>query len=464
MKTINKLLVLLAFVMLSSSSYAQLRVSNFWSTSNTANASAFLDASSNSSYNGTVNLGKGLVFPRTDLSTFTFSPSVAIGTPANYPTRFDGMIVYNTAVSGVALQGATEGELTPGFWYYDNKSATLLGGTWKQLGSGAAAPLTNGNGSVQYNATTQKLEYWNGSEWALVPCNAICNDGGTGTAPATPEAMTISPSSVAQGATFTISVPEVPGATSYTWTLPNGLTGTSTTNTITVTADNVGTYAAGSISVTANNANGSSQPRSNTETVTVAAATPEGAVTINGIHWATRNVDTFRNFVANIYDYGMFYQWNRATAWANSGDVSGWSNTAAAGTTWAPDPCPAGFRVPTNTELTNLHDQVATNSVWVTDAQANTAGVGAAVAGRIFGNGTVIPAAGTFNPATMLFLPATGFRNTTGALGGQGTLGYYWSSTESTSGFAWRFYFSSVSCNMSGGNSANGYSVRCVAE
>jgi hypothetical protein len=119
--------------------YAQLRVSNFSSISNTANASAFLDASSNSAYNGTANIGKGLVFPRTDLSTFTFSPSTAIGTAINYPTRFDGMIVYNTKTGGAAGQGNTEGELAPGFWYYDNKTTTLLGGTWKPLG-GKDAP------------------------------------------------------------------------------------------------------------------------------------------------------------------------------------------------------------------------------------------------------------------------------------------------------------------------------------
>jgi len=56
----------------------------------------------------------------------------------------------------------------------------------------------------------------------------------------------------------TYTVDEVPGATSYTWTLPSGLTGTSSTNSITVTATAAGT---GDISVTASNSCGASVAR-----------------------------------------------------------------------------------------------------------------------------------------------------------------------------------------------------------
>jgi hypothetical protein len=58
------------------------------------------------------------------------------------------------------------------------------------------------------------------------------------------------------GTTITYDVPLVSGATSYTWTLPSGWSGTSTSNSITVTTgDNSGT-----ISLTANNSCGSSTP------------------------------------------------------------------------------------------------------------------------------------------------------------------------------------------------------------
>ena len=100
------------------------------------NSSAFIDASSNTINNGTVGVGKGLVFPRVDLSTFAFVGTG--GVPNNFPSRFDGMIVYNTKDGGTANAGSTQGTLSPGFWFYENKSTTVAGGTWKPLGSSAA--------------------------------------------------------------------------------------------------------------------------------------------------------------------------------------------------------------------------------------------------------------------------------------------------------------------------------------
>lgn len=114
----------------------------FTSTANTAVAtgSSFLDASSNSTNNSSTSIGKGLVFPRVTLSTFTFG-SAATGIGNAYPSRYDGMIVYNTSTSGTVpvAGGLTQGTLTEGFWYYENKSSTLTGGTWKPLGGLSAS-------------------------------------------------------------------------------------------------------------------------------------------------------------------------------------------------------------------------------------------------------------------------------------------------------------------------------------
>lgn len=101
------------------------------------NSSAFLDASSNSAYATSVNSGKGIVFPRVDLTTFNAFLGVS-GSATSFRTRYDGFIVYNTATSGVAGVGATQGTLTPGFWYYENSTAdvgvgSISGGTWKPL-------------------------------------------------------------------------------------------------------------------------------------------------------------------------------------------------------------------------------------------------------------------------------------------------------------------------------------------
>lgn len=122
------------------SAYSQVRLV---STANTSvNSSAFIDASSQNTNNGTVGTGKGMVFPRVDLSTFVFV-SGTTGVATNFPTRYDGMIVYNTKDGGAANVGTTQGTLIPGFWFYENKSSSLTGGTWKALGSGAAGSVTD---------------------------------------------------------------------------------------------------------------------------------------------------------------------------------------------------------------------------------------------------------------------------------------------------------------------------------
>ncbi|WP_046245548.1 carbohydrate-binding protein [Hymenobacter terrenus] len=73
---------------------------------------------------------------------------------------------------------------------------------------------------------------------------------------------------VAAGSTQTYSVAVVPGATAYTWTLPTGWAGTSTSTSITATAGNAG----GTISVKASNACGAS-----IATTTAVSVTPLGA-------------------------------------------------------------------------------------------------------------------------------------------------------------------------------------------
>jgi len=79
-------------------------------------------------------------------------------------------------------------------------------------------------------------------------------NGPGGSVPATPG--TISAMHRFVCSTNSYSITPVSGATSYTWTLPNGWSGTSTTNSILATAGTSGT-----ISVTANNIFGSSPPR-----------------------------------------------------------------------------------------------------------------------------------------------------------------------------------------------------------
>lgn len=109
--------------------HSQVRMTGI--TNSTVSSSAFIDASSNNTNNISLGTGKGLVFPRVDLSTFVFLGITGIA--SNFPSRFDGMIVYNTKDGGSANVGTTSGILTPGFWFYENKSTTTTGGTWKPI-------------------------------------------------------------------------------------------------------------------------------------------------------------------------------------------------------------------------------------------------------------------------------------------------------------------------------------------
>ncbi len=97
------------------------------------------------------------------------------------------------------------------------------------------------------------------------------------------------------------SIPEAAGATSYTWTLPTGMTGTSTTNSITVATGT--TFCNGIIKVTANNNCGSST--ASQLSLTAISAVPATPTTITGsTSFCTAGVYTYTvGAVANATDY-----------------------------------------------------------------------------------------------------------------------------------------------------------------
>jgi hypothetical protein len=116
---------------------AQLR-SNGFASGNIQSQSAFLDASGiQGGFNDSTNDGKGLVFPRTNLTTFTFATPVT--DEDNFPTAYDGMIVYNIG-TGNSVSGVTTA-VAPGYYYFSNPTGGLGNGfatntgTWKPLNS-----------------------------------------------------------------------------------------------------------------------------------------------------------------------------------------------------------------------------------------------------------------------------------------------------------------------------------------
>ena len=180
--------------------------------------------------------------------------------------------------------------------------------------------------------------------------------------------------------------------------------------------------------------------------------TYKNGVVINGIRWATRNVDMPGTFADSPEDAGMLYQWNRHVGWSssnplvNSNGGSTWNSTEQSGTEWTRDndPCPTGWRVPTREELQTL---ISANSEWVTRNGVN---------GRLFGTAP-----------NQIFLPAAGHRSGNwGSLSFVGTQGYYAQNAQTDTWTTALFIvFDSSRGGFSGAASrATALSVRCVAE
>ena len=197
--------------------------------------------------------------------------------------------------------------------------------------------------------------------------------------------------------------------------------------------------------------------------------------TTTGKTWMDRNLGATQVATSSTDadSYGDLYQWGRNTDghqirtsitassqvvsgaegtsfiigfsdWLTVQDDTRWNSEteAAPVKVTANDPCPTGFRVPTETEL---------------EAERNNGGTGFWGTGSAQNN-----PAGAYN--SPLKLPVAGYRlSSTGALTNVGSNGRYWSSTVSGT-FARYLNFYSSSAGLSSLSRANGFSVRCIKE
>ena len=171
-------------------------------------------------------------------------------------------------------------------------------------------------------------------------------------------------------------------------------------------------------------------------------ATFDEGVVINGIRWATRNVDAPGTFAESPESFGMFFQWNRRKGWsAVDEEVEGWDSSTPTGTEWYAenDPCPEGWRVPTSAELFSL---LRSGSIW-TDKNG--------VRGLLFGT---IP--------KQIFLPGAGHRRYNSIYGHN--LGYYWSSSRDYFGRVYALLFLTNGRIVFYFDRQFGSSIRCVAK
>jgi len=237
------------------------------------------------------------------------------------------------------------------------------------------------------------------------------------------------------------------------------------------TVDNgtVTAKAAGTATITVTTVDGNKSA-----TCTLTVQDEEEGVVINGVRWATRNLDVGGQFVAKPEDYGALFQWGRR-ADGHESRISGTTTTLSdtdtpahgdfiiaeevpwdwrdpyddnlwGATKTANDPSPAGWRVPTREELRSLTDTTYVTHVWTTENDVN-------------GYRCTDKATGA-----SLFLPAAGYREgSNGSLYNAGTNGTYWSSTPSDI-YATILYSGGIFSVYYRSYRADGNSVRCVAE
>jgi uncharacterized protein (TIGR02145 family) len=245
------------------------------------------------------------------------------------------------------------------------------------------------------------------------------------------------------------------GAGSLTYTI----TGTPTTSGTASFAITVGGQSCSfTVSV------GAAQPQYPAGTVNCAGATTVVDVTnpTTGKIWMDRNLGATQVATnsTDVASYGDLYQWGRradghqcrtspTTATLSSVDQPAHGNFILApnapndwrspqnvnlwqGVNGVNNPCPSGYRIPTETEI---NDERLS---W-----------------------SVSTSVGAF--ASPLKLPMAGTRDyTTAALGGVGVGGYYWSST--VSGADSRYLYFGSNATMSSYIRANGFTVRCVKD
>ena len=145
---------------------------------------------------------------------------------------------------------------------------------------------------------------------------------------------------------------------------------------------------------------------------------PSIPVTINGITWASRNVDKFGFFTDFLTDQGKYYQFNRSIGYSfvNGNAEPTMLEYVNENSDWElfNDPCPCGWRLPTYLEVDNLR---TSGYRWVNEP-----------AGAWYGSDA---ASATFEfPGNAIFLPAGGIISSTGMSVEAADWGYYWTKQQ----------------------------------
>jgi uncharacterized protein (TIGR02145 family) len=162
----------------------------------------------------------------------------------------------------------------------------------------------------------------------------------------------------------------------------------------------------------------------------------DDGVVINGVHWATRNVDRIGFFTERAEQAGYVFTWDSNREWYSAeqdtrGALSlGWASQYSRASQWreANDPCPPGWRLPTMEEWLSLLDTTRVTNEWAT---LN------GVTGRRFTDRAT--GASMFLPAGGRWVITDNFRDLTKI--DVGTGGFYWSANPRTMDEFTAYYF-----------------------
>ncbi|MES2285244.1 MAG: hypothetical protein V4547_06105 [Bacteroidota bacterium] len=283
-------------------------------TGNAPNSSALLDINASPGNN------KGILIPRLPL-TATNNGTPISPLPGVAET---GLMVFNTATAGVSPN-----DVVPGFYYWNGTAWAPMGaggstaGGWTDdgtvvrlttgtdfVGIGTASPaataalditsttkgiliprmttaqrdaiITPASGLQVYNTDCQSLNYWSGTCWIS-----------TSKALPSPDPITSTPATTVfcAGQVRTYSIPVVPGATKYGWTVPAGTSITSGqgTTSISATFGNL----SGSVCVDASNSCETSPPRCLSVSVDPIPNTPGNITGVTSINPGQTSVTYF---------------------------------------------------------------------------------------------------------------------------------------------------------------------------
>lgn len=176
----KKYIFIVSSILLSGVAYGQVELQSAPNVDGISNEAPFLDASG---YTGAdMGVGKGLLFPRTDLTTFEFKTD-KLGGFQFFSTAFDGMIVYNTKSGKTGNNPATQGiqvDVEPGFYYFshpvgDESSTDVSAGKWVRIGSGAA---NTSKVVLATNGTAVETNTVLGNSTVMAVKNTVTHTGG----------------------------------------------------------------------------------------------------------------------------------------------------------------------------------------------------------------------------------------------------------------------------------------------